>query len=385
MTQEELRQFAEQRGLRWLGPTVVGLWNGYPFVATLKMGRVNVLSASFAFRRGPSGGTLRRGRKQLPQGCTLTWQAARVNLICSGQDETLFQQFQAGMDAVTALFRDTGAVVSTSCPLCGRELCDSLALVNGAYVPVHRACCENRSYQSVSQAEANARTGSYVTGWIGALLGGVVGALPTILVAWLLEIISLYLCLLIPLGAYYGYKLCRGRMDRMATVATIVSSLLQVFVVEQALFYIAIVQYMGLWPSVFASVGFYFEIMEPGDILPSLLQNLLFVAVGIFCVFGIIRRTNQNVAQDAGILLASLTDREGRPWPAAEPAPSAARPASGESAAWTAAPSEPAAAETPADHAPASAEDMDRDDEPTAWMPSQPAEPTTKDESSGEM
>ena len=68
MTQEELRQFAEQRGLRWLGPTVVGLWNGYPFVATLKMGRVNVLSASFAFRRGPSGGTLRRGRKQLPQG-----------------------------------------------------------------------------------------------------------------------------------------------------------------------------------------------------------------------------------------------------------------------------------------------------------------------------
>lgn len=336
-------------------------------------------------RRGPSGGTLRRGRKQLPQGCTLTWQAARVNLICSGQDETLFQQFQAGMDAVTALFRDTGAVVSTSCPLCGRELCDSLALVNGAYVPVHRACCENRSYQSVSRAEANARTGSYVTGWIGALLGGVVGALPTILVAWLLEIISLYLCLLIPLGAYYGYKLCRGRMDpdghrghHRLLAAPGVCGGTGVVLHRHCPVH-------GLWPSVFASVGFYFEIMEPGDILPSLLQNLLFVAVGIFCVFGIIRRTNQNVAQDAGILLASLTDREGRPWPAAEPAPSAARPASGESAAWTAAPSEPAAAETPADHAPASAEDMDRDDEPTAWMPSQPAEPTTKDESSGEM
>lgn len=328
MTQEELRQFAEHLGFKCLGSTLVGSWNDYPFLATLKAGRVNVLTATFTFLKEPSGSLLRRGRKEMPRGCVLTWQTGKVNLVCSGQDETLPAMFQDGMNAVTGLFQTSKATVPTACPLCRKGDCDSLALVNGAYVPIHRACCESRSYDAVARAEANAMSGSYVTGWIGALLGGMAGALPTILAAWFLEIISLWLCLLIPLGAYYGYKLFRGKLDRMATVATIVSSLLQVFLVEQALFYVSIVNYMGLWPSVFASVAFYFELMEPIDILPGLLQNLLFVAVGIFCVFGIIRRTNQNETQDAGVLLASLTDRNGRPWPEAS-----AQPVDGASAA----------------------------------------------------
>ena len=321
MTQEELRIFAEGRGLHCLGPTIMGRWGGYPFLATLKSGHVSVLTASFSLSRSPSAKALRLGRKELPKSCVLTWQNGKINLVCSARDELLTGLFQEGMDTVARLFRENGAVVSSSCALCHREGADGLALVDGSYAPVHRTCCEGRSYETVARAEANNLSGSYLTGWIGALLGGIVGALPTIIVGAWMEFISLWLCLLVPLGAYFGYKLCRGRMDRMATVATVVSALVQVFVVEQAMFYIAIVRYWGIWPSIFASISYYFsfEVLTPGDALAEMVKILLFMAVGIFCVFGIIRRTNRHETQEAGVMVDSLTDLDGRPIAQARP------------------------------------------------------------------
>lgn len=320
MTQQQLNEFAQRRGLTCMGPTLVGAWRGYPFMATLRPGRVNVLNVSFTYLRGPAARQLRQARKAMPRGCALSWAQNRVNLVCSARDEQMEGLIEAGMDAVAGLLRSCSTVLSDTCPLCRRGSCDALALMNGGYVPVHQSCCENHSHDAVARAEVNSQQGNYAAGWIGALLGGLVGAVPTILVSWFLEIISVWLCLLIPLAAYYGYKLFRGRMDRMVTVATVVSSLLQVFVMEQALFYMSIVTYMGIWPSVPAAVGYYFELMSPGDIASDLAMPLIFVILGILCVSGIIKRTNRTVTIDAGAMLDSMTDLNGAPLPRQQPA-----------------------------------------------------------------
>lgn len=326
MTQQQLNEFAQRRGLTCMGPTLVGAWRGYPFMATLRPGRVNVLNVSFTYLRGPAPKKLRQARKTMPRGCALSWAQNRVNLVCSARDEQMEGLIEAGMDAVTGLLRSCSTVLSDTCPLCRRGSCDALALVNGGYVPAHQSCCENHSHDAVARAEVNSQQGNYVTGWLGALLGGMVGAIPTILLAILAERITVWLCLLIPLAAYYGYKLLRGRMDRMATVATVVSSLFQVFVMEQVIFYTGIVSYLGIWPSVPASVAYYFEVMDPGDMAADMAMPLLFVILGIACVFGIIKRTNQTVTIDAGAMLDSMTDLNGAPLPRPEPA-YAAQPA----------------------------------------------------------
>lgn len=306
-----------------MGPTVVGTWNGYPFVATLRIGRMNVLNASFTYLRGPSAKQVRQAGKTMPRGCALSYAEGKLSMVCSARDDQLFDLFQAGMEAASALLRDCGTTLSGSCALCKQGGCDSFALANGGFVPVHQTCCENTSRDKAAQAAMNSMNGNYATGWIGALLGGLVGAIPTILLAWFLEMVSGWLCALIPLGAYYGYKLFKGKMDRMATIASIVSALLQVFMVEQVIFYISIVKYMGLWLTPFASIAYYFEIMEPADMAADMIMPLLFTIFGIFIVYGIIKRTGQDEIQDAGVMSDSLTDLNGVPRPKAQPQPQA--------------------------------------------------------------
>lgn len=308
MMREELSVWAGRYGLRCIENRVMGSWKGYPFSAVLKEGRVSTLTVTFALLKGPKGGDLKRLRRELPKGCALSGGGARLILVCSGGEESLTGLATTGLDETAALLRETGSAPSDQCPLCKQRNCDSLALVGGDYVPVHRACCEAHAGEAVAKAEINALSGSYLTGWIGAILGGLAAAIPSILLAWFAERISAWLYALIPLGAYYGYKLLKGRMNRMATVATIVSSLLQVFLIDQILCYIAIVVYWHIWPSPFDSMRFFFQNIESGDIAASLVQSLLFLALGLFIVFRIVTRTNQHETHDAGILADSLTE-----------------------------------------------------------------------------
>lgn len=325
MTQLQLQGFAESLGLACVGATVAGTWNGYPFMATLRPGQLNVLSVSFSYLRGPTAKPLKQLRKALPRGCALSWGQNRVMMVVSARDEQLAGLFRAGMDLVTGELRACGTTLSDACPLCRQKGCDGYAIVGGGYVPVHQHCCQSRSGDTVARAALNNLNGNYLTGWIGALLGAVVGLIPTLLLAWFANLISAWLCALVPLGAYYGYKLLRGKMDRMATVATVIASLLQVFVLEQALNYLYIVRYMGLWPSVSAAVRYYFEINEIGDMVVGMIQPLIFIVLGIVIVGGIIKRTNQNDTVDAGAMLGSLTDLSGKPVQPVQPA-YAARP-----------------------------------------------------------
>ncbi len=319
MIREELNAWAGRYGLRCVENLVMGEWKGYPFSAALKEGRVSTLTVGFSLLKGPKNGDLRRLRKELPKGCALSWGGSRVTLVCSGREENLTGLTAAALDAAAALFRETGAVPPDVCPMCKQKGCDSLALVGGGYVPVHRACCDAQVGDAVAKVEVNSLSGNYLTGWLGAILGGLVAAVPSILLAWFAERISAWLYALIPLGAYYGYKLLKGKMDRMATVATIASSLFQAFFIDQALCYFTIVTYWGIWPSPIDTVRYFYQVMDSGDIIASAAQSLLFLAIGLFIVFRIITRTNSHEAHDAGILADSVM-----PWRSSAPsAPSA--------------------------------------------------------------
>ena len=297
--------YAVSRGYRCVSGATVGVYNGYPFQGVLRTGKIDVMTVNFRLGKNPKGAAVRTTKKELPTGGGLVSTAGQMTLTCSGRDGDLIRNFEESMRTVTNMLREQGCPVPDVCPLCRKKDCDALALVNG-YVPVHRACCENQAYNTVTQAELNRVQGSYVTGVIGALIGGLVGAIPTILTIWFLERIWVLLYALIPLCAYWGYKKLRGRMSRGAVVVVILSSVLQLFIMEQVYFYMLIVVSWGIWPSIFATVPLYFDLMTPAEIAQDMAMSVVFLALGIWIVFRQIKTTGNDEVADASLRVESL-------------------------------------------------------------------------------
>lgn len=307
MTQRQLNDFAQSRGLVCLGRTLTGVWDGRPFVASARSGRREVLLARISCARGPEQKAVRQA--QLPTGCRLSAGRKDLRLRCCAAEEELFERFCAAMDAAAALLKEGHAGSEEVCALCGEEDWDSFALVKKRYVPVHQDCCERLRHRAQANAALNASGGSYLTGWLGALAGGLAGLLPTALTVWVWGQISAWLCLLIPLGAYHGYRLCRGRMDRMAVAATVVSSLAQVFLLEQMRYYQGFVA-QGIFPLVFASTAHYFVNVPLKEMLRHTAQPLEFVTLGSVCALCMADAGNLDRALDCDTMLDSLTERE---------------------------------------------------------------------------
>ena len=310
MEQTLFQNYAANRGYRFLGDVAVGVCNGYPFHMTVRSGKIDVVSAVFRLQKTAPARLVRQARRELPKNCAVLSSAGQLTLTCSGQGEELLQQTDGAMRQVTGMLREAAAQVPDTCPLCRKKGCDALALVGG-YVPVHRACCQQQAYDTVSRGEVNRATGSYLTGFVGALIGGLVGSLPTLFTILVFQYMIALLYALIPLGAYFGYRKLRGRMDRGAVWLIILASVLELFLLEQLSFYLIVAMAYGIVPSPLATMSLYFQVMAPGDIAASMIPSFIFLLIGIWIVFRKISTTSQGEAADAGRCVESLQDWRG--------------------------------------------------------------------------
>lgn len=199
--------------------------------------------------------------------------------------------------------RAAGLAPPQECPICKRPGCDAYAFVAPGFRPVHAACVQQQSGAQLEAAADNEANGSYATGVIGALLGALAGTLPNVLLIFALQRIFAILCALIPLGAYYGYKLLRGRMNRAVLPVVIIFSVLMTPMVD----FLAELAY-GLAEGYTITPMQYIQVfmLYPEEFLPALGQILLFIAIGIFIVFSRIRQTNTHFSSQAVSTLASL-------------------------------------------------------------------------------
>jgi hypothetical protein len=295
------------------GEAVVGSFRGYPFSAVLWGRGARTLSVWFVLGRPVKWKTIRPIRKALPKGCSAVVQQTKLILNCSGKGEVQ-ERLPAAMDAVTEILAAEGFTLPETCPLCrDRDRpCDALALAGGGYVPVHQDCCRTRASQGTIRAERNDLNGSYLTGFLGALLLGLAACIPSVLSVWFLDRIFALLYALIPLGAYFGYRLFQGKLNRAALPIVIGVSILALFAMEQVLFYIIIVNAYGVYPSILDTVRFYFDVMTPADIAHDMSESFLFLLLGLWITFRVIRRTNRSELRDADVLLESMAPYRGQ-------------------------------------------------------------------------
>ncbi|MBR2289530.1 MAG: hypothetical protein IJ867_02725 [Clostridia bacterium] len=70
--------------------------------------------------------------------------------------------------------------------------------------------------------------GSYLTGLIGAVVGAIIATIPWVLVYVYLQYILSVLAMLVAFGAFYGYKIGKGKMGKGVTAIVVIVSLLAI-------------------------------------------------------------------------------------------------------------------------------------------------------------
>ncbi len=307
---DEFQSILSRSGAHLVGQQYYGVWEGYPFSACIQqLKEPGVVLFHFRLTASLETALFKELRKSLPKGCQLTAAGgSQYRLLCSGRplhktDATL----SSVLSTLARGFQNGGIAPSDLCPICHQTDCDAYADVGG-YTAVHRACVEAMAEDVRSQAETAAHSGSYITGFIGALLGGLVASLPTIVAGYAGWLVA-YLYALIPLGAYYGYKLFRGRMNHGVFLCTCIASVIHLFTIEQVTFYIAVHQAFDIWPSVVDSFRFYWEIMTPGDIVASMAMSVVFMGLGLWISWGQIRRNAYTDIRSANTVHSTLTDK----------------------------------------------------------------------------
>ena len=322
MTVQDFAAFAASRGMIVVDNMAFGELKGYPFTV-LTVGKSNVrgLTVQFKLAKRVSNKVFRSIRKEVKANGRLFYvnnSPLVLALTCSGPDATIWDRLFGGMEIMVQGFMMAGIGIPDTCPFCHNAGCDSLAYIGDGYVPVHKACCESQSFGTMEKVEANEQSGRYATGIIGAVLGGMIASIPTILLMWFAEMISAWLYALIPLGAYFGYRLCKGKMNRVVLPIVILVSIFMLFFVEQVMWFLYVHEFFGVWPGIGESIGLYFEYFTFSDTLADIAEPAIFTALGIFISYGVIRQNNQSEIKQADIVLRSLFVKNGGQ-PAAEP------------------------------------------------------------------
>ena len=308
MTKEEFHQLCRSHALTPVSDIrAVGWERGY-FVVVQYAGK-NRVSVSLPTGKDDEKTYLkalnRDLRDRLGKAAGFSWAEGVLTFFLN--TKKLPDVYDQGVLAALDVLRGLGFTVPDACPLCGRSGCDCAVPRGAAYVPAHRACLESSVQGAQAKAEKNA--GSYVLGALGALLGAVVGILPSVFTIIALHKIYVLLFMLIPLASYAGYRLCKGKMNYAALVLAIVFSVLGVYLLNftvqlyyvAELFELSMGDILSLVPSFLRDPDVWVEISKSEDFL----KCILFAALGILLTWGQISRTNRADVKDARNVLAS--------------------------------------------------------------------------------
>lgn len=306
MNAQELQSIAESKGFRWVNNCAYGTAAGYPLLFRLNgTTRGNIVTVMFSLPGAAAykaiKPTLKTGLKKIASHQMLNNDALLIALPAKA--ETLDSNLTAAISCVTSALRENGIGTPEICPICGQPNCDSLAHVGSTFRPVHKSCLDGAYSAAKEKSDANKANGNFALGLIGAILGGVVGCIPSLFSIFLLERIAAILYALIPLGIYYGYKLLNGRMNKSVKWITVVLSLLFAVGIEFAVLAVTMAQYniplelMGMF-------------LKDKDVIDAFLSevpmSLIFVVLGIVIAWGQISKTADSAVSDAESTLATV-------------------------------------------------------------------------------
>lgn len=140
------------------------------------------------------------------------------------------------------------------------------------------------------KVETKETSGSYVTGIIGAIIGGAIGAVPWIIAYIYGNMMIALLAILIAGGAYYGYKICKGKITKKVTIIITIISIIIVAVVSLLIIPVILIHTEGLNTNL-ATIQYLYQDEEfTSAIIRDTLIAIVFTAVGVAVVNSSIKK-----------------------------------------------------------------------------------------------
>lgn len=230
-----------------------------------------------------------------------------------GRADNALQEFAELLEPLTAALWENGVGPADSCALTKAANPDSLCLFTApgliGYQPVCAAAVRQADYALQEKTEENENNGSYATGLVGALLGGLAGIAVNLLIIVFLHFISAWLFALIPILSFLGYKLLNGRTDKVSVLIVVAISVLSLpaMVILELAFEVIKEYHAPLGEA----LGFGLESITNPEVLSAMSRDLIlmvvFMAIGIFVGWSFMRgQINSTKLQGSRAKLESL-------------------------------------------------------------------------------
>lgn len=133
-------------------------------------------------------------------------------------------------------------------------------------------------------------SGNYFTGIIGAIIGGAIGAVPWIIAYIYGNMMIALLAILIAGGAYYGYKICKGKITKKVTIIITIISIIIVALVTLLIIPVILIHTEGMNTNL-ATIQYLYQDEEfTSGIIRDTLIAIIFTAVGVAVVNSSIKK-----------------------------------------------------------------------------------------------
>ncbi len=227
--------------------------------------------------------------------------------------EDLGTVFSTFLDTLTATLAQNGAAPANSCALTGAPNPDSLCFMTNpsflGYQPVCGSAVRQSGYAAQAKVEENENNGSYLTGFLGALLGMLAGVAVNLLTLVFLNFYSSFLFALIPIAAMFGYKLLKGKMDKTALIIVILLSVVAVPLMEYLTLALSIAKEYGI--SIGTAMQGTLQLLQypevKKEVIGDVLKMLLFMGLGVFFAFSFLRnQLNSTQTKGSQLMLDSM-------------------------------------------------------------------------------
>ena len=247
-----LKKLGEELGLTAEKGRVYGVFEGFPVTMWDGAGTKNLLLVF-----GEPGDNAQETRIDLAELLPRELEAYRIQELHVDEDAPLvsvvffdnpgtLKRMRAFLQEALPAFRKAGLSRHYRCVQCGEKFQDGveIALAGGAALPVHRHCEAELHGDMEAQKRADAleirrqsaealRDGTTLKGVLGAIIGGLVGAIPWV-VLYMLGYVAALGGVFIGAGAVYGYKKLSGRAGVACVISAVIVTVVMVFLATLA-------------------------------------------------------------------------------------------------------------------------------------------------------
>lgn len=305
MTKEYFEELMAGFGCKTIGNMALGAAGVYPYSAELESS--SPLAVEFGFvAHGKISSALSyiKSLKQPHLKWSITQSKGTSTLCCTMEPPS---DFYAKAEVHTLLhtakkaLEKYGCTPPDKCLICGSGGCDALAYIEG-YRPVHSLCLKTRLDLPEQDETVHARpeTISYFTGFAGALMGALIGAMPSLFQIIGSGRINTLMYAFIPIISALFYRLARGKKNQnFAAVAVLASSLGAAFLLEQIGYWAVISDFFSYEITFSSSIQNYLANHSFSGAVKQMMFSLAFLLVGYFASTILLRRYAAQTSSDS--------------------------------------------------------------------------------------